>query len=89
MYRVEYTPGFEKDICRLDRSEALRIIEKIEWLAANPGAVRFPLKHMPEDLKNLHKYRIGAWRVFLWIDHEKRVITLYGVKHRRDAYRRI
>jgi mRNA-degrading endonuclease RelE of RelBE toxin-antitoxin system len=76
MYRVEFTPGFERDIRRLDKPDALRVIEKIEWLADNPHAVRFPLKHMPGDLKDLHKYRIGPWRVFLWINHEQQVITV-------------
>lgn len=51
MYRIEFTPGFERDIQRLDRPTALRIIDKIEWLGHNPHAIRFPLKHMPDDFE--------------------------------------
>ena len=58
----------------------------MEWLAEHPEALRFPLRHVPEDLKGLHKYRVGDYRVLLWRDREAEVLTLYGVRHRREAY---
>jgi mRNA-degrading endonuclease RelE of RelBE toxin-antitoxin system len=63
------------------------IIERVEWLAAHPEALRFPLRHMPSDLKGLHKYRAGDYRILLWVDRQREVLTLYGVAHRRDVYR--
>ncbi len=87
MYKVEYTPTFEKDIDALDKSIVKRIITKIEWIQQHPETLRFPLKYMPQELKNLHKYRVGDYRILLWINHNQKVITLYGVEHRRSVYK--
>jgi len=86
MYRIETTPEFDQDLGSLDRAVARRVIRKVEWLAEHPAALRSPLRHLPEDLKGLHKYRVGDYRVLLWVDHEAQVLTLYGVRHRREAY---
>jgi mRNA-degrading endonuclease RelE of RelBE toxin-antitoxin system len=39
-----------------------------------------------KDLKGIQKYRIGDYRVLLWVDQKERQITLYGVEHRRSVY---
>jgi mRNA interferase RelE/StbE len=89
VYRIETTAHFDSDLRRLDRSIAARIIETIEWLAEHPQALRFPLRHVPRDLRGLHKYRVGDYRVLLWVDHEESLLTLYGVAHRRSIYREL
>jgi len=86
MYRIETTPDFDKDFKSLDREVALRILKKLDWLSQHPEVLRFSLKNLPKDLKRLQKYRIGDYRVLLWVDHNKHVITLYGVEHRRSIY---
>jgi mRNA-degrading endonuclease RelE of RelBE toxin-antitoxin system len=85
--RVEVTPEFEQDLDRLDRKTARRVLEKVEWLAAHPEAIPAPMKHMPRDLLGLRKYRVGDYRVFFWVNSTRRLLTLYGVEHRRSAYR--
>jgi len=67
------------DLSDLDRAVAQRVIRKVEWLAEHPQVLRHPLRHLPEDLKGLHKYRVGDYRVLLWVDREAGVLTLYGV----------
>lgn len=89
MYRVETTPRFADDMRRLDRALAVRIIERVEWLAQHPEVLRTPLRHVPPDLKGLHKYRVGDYRVLLWVDRQHEVLTLYGVAHRRSVYREL
>lgn len=89
MYNIEATRGFEQDLKKLDRAVASFVLEKIEWLAENPEAARFPLEHLPNDLRGLHKYRVGDWRVLFWIDHHKHIITLYRVRHRKDIYKHL
>jgi mRNA interferase RelE/StbE len=86
-YRVEVTPEFEKDLARLDPETASRIRTKIGWLAGHPEAFPAPMKHLPRDLAGLRKYRIGDYRVFFWLTPSRRILTLYGVEHRRSAYR--
>lgn len=86
MYRIETTPEFDEDLRNLDHAVARRVIAKVEWLAEHPEALRFPLRHLPDDLKGLHKYRVGDHRILLWVDREAEVLTLYGVRHRREIY---
>ena len=89
MYRIETTPHFDSDLRRLDHTTAARIVEAIEWLADHPEALRFPLRHLPRDLRGLHKYRVGDYRVLLWVNHSEQTLTLYGAAHRRSIYRQL
>ena len=86
MYRIETTPEFDDDLRNLERQVAERVISKLEWLAQHPEALQSPLRHLPEDLKGLHKYRVGDYRVLLWVDRDAEVLTLYGVRHRSEVY---
>ncbi|MBE0480914.1 MAG: type II toxin-antitoxin system RelE/ParE family toxin [Dehalococcoidia bacterium] len=89
MYRVVTTRQFDNDFRQLDNDTASRVISKAEWLSNHPESLRFPLKHVPSDLKGLHKYRIGDYRLLLWVDHDKQVLTLYAVKHRSSIYKNL
>jgi len=86
VYRIETTPEFDEDLRNLEREIAQRVIRKVEWLAQHPEALQLPLRHLPGDLKGLHKYRVGDYRVLLWVDHDAEVLTLYGVRHRSEVY---
>lgn len=86
MYQIETTLDFDKDIKNLDREIALRIIKKSDWLSQHPEVLKFPLKNPPKELKGLQKYRVGDYRILLWVDHQNKTITLYGVEHRRSVY---
>lgn len=87
MYAVKYTDDFERDFKKLDRTVQKRILKKIENLAYHPELIE-RVRHTPDALRGLCKYRVGDWRIFLWVYHEERIIKLYGVEHRGTAYRR-
>jgi len=89
MYEVKTTPDFDRDMKELDQPVADRIIEKIEWLADHPELLKHPLKHMPQNLKGLQKYKVGNYRVLLWADRNNKMLTLYGVEHRRKVYKKL
>lgn len=87
MYDVVYTKTFYKDIKKLDKTIAKRIIDKIIFISKqekNPGKL---LAFMPTELKGLRKYRVGDYRILFWI--EKNIITLYGVEHRSIVYKNL
>lgn len=88
-YKLLFTPQFEEDYLRLPNESARRIEEKLAFLSKHPDLLRFPLKGLPDDLKGLHKYRVGDYRILLWPDHERQELVLYAVAHRREIYRRI
>lgn len=82
VYTLLTTPTFEYAFARLDGSVTRRITRKLKWLAAHPEVLSEPLRNLPPPLTDLFKYRIGDYRVLLWIDHANTTITLYTVKHR-------
>jgi len=88
-YRVETTPNFEQEFKRLDPVVARRVRKKIDFLAANPELISQPLRNPPPELSGIHKYRLGDYRVLLWVDHHSHTITFHAVGHRSEIYRRV
>ena len=88
MYRIRTTPTFDKDIKKLDRQVAKRIIKKIEWIISQSKIPTSLIRYLPKDLEGLQKYRIGDWRILFWIDRKKKEIILYEVRHRKDIYKK-
>lgn len=88
MYRVRKTPSFNKDFQKLDASIAQRIVEKINYLADNPALAK-KVKYLPADITDLMKYRVGDWRILLWIDHTQKEIILYAIDHRGSVYKKL
>jgi len=89
MLKIKTTSTFDRDIKKLDRQVAKRIIEKVEVLANSPELLKYPVKYMPNDLEGLQKYRIGDWRVLFWLDKERKEIILYAVNHRSRVYKKL
>lgn len=88
-YQLHSTPTFDRAFKRLDAATARQVAEKLAWLGTHPDTMRHPLQHLPADLKGLHKYRVGDWRVLFWVDHTHHTITLYTVEHRSQIYKRL
>jgi mRNA interferase RelE/StbE len=87
VYRIQTTPRFESDFNKLDPSVGRRVMKKIELLAAHPEVVTQTLRDPPPDLAGIHKYRVGDYRILLWVDHQAQVLTLHAVAHRSEIYR--
>ena len=89
VYRIDATPRFGRDFNKLDRAVARRVMKKIDYLAAHPETVAQPLRNLPSELVGLHKYRLGDYRILLWVDRRNQVITLFAVAHRSEIYRNL
>jgi mRNA-degrading endonuclease RelE of RelBE toxin-antitoxin system len=86
-YKIRPLRAFDRSFEKLDKSTAIRIMKKIETLAHEPQRIGGPMGNLPEDLKGLHKVRVGDWRVFFWVDHAKQEIAPYLVDNRDQIYR--
>ena len=87
-WEVRFTPTFRKNLESLDKGTQDRVIDKIEWLAKS-REIRVPLvKYLPKELDGLRKYRVGNWRILLWLNEDEKAIVLYGVGHRKEIYKR-
>jgi mRNA interferase RelE/StbE len=85
MYEIEFHLRAAQDLESLDRVVANKILTKIRWLAANFDVIK------PEPLvgrfEGLSKLRVGDYRVIYQADHERKVLRIELVGHRREIYR--
>ena len=81
-YEVELKPRANKDLHRICKKDAERIVDALEKLEDNlTGDVKRLTNFTPE-----YRLRVGDYRVLFEIEKSKRVVV-YRVRHRREAYR--
>lgn len=83
MYKIELRRQAIKDFKDIPSDYARLISKHIDLLAQNPR---------PTDSKKLkgdagYSMRIGVYRVLYEIDDKIQLVTVYWIKHRREAYR--
>lgn len=83
MYRVIIEHRAAKEIERLPPKIIQRVIDTIKSLKLNPR---------PHNVKKLigwvgWRIRISDYRILYVIDDSQDLITIYRVKHRREAYK--
>jgi len=70
----------------LDKAVSRRVVDRINWLAANLDAIR--LEALTGDLAELYKLRVGDYRVIYEVLREERTIVIHAIGHRREIYRK-
>lgn len=83
MYKIQVTRQVMKDLSNLPEDYAQAISQHIDALAEQPR---------PAGVKKLQgvegfRLRVGMYRLLYTIDDAARLVTVYRVKHRREAYR--
>lgn len=82
MYSLRILRGTLKDLAALPKDYPRLVGRQIDELAENPR---------PPGVKKLHgggyRVRVGTYRVVYDVDDEARTVTVYRIKHRKDAYR--
>jgi mRNA interferase RelE/StbE len=87
MYKVIYSKNAIKDLRRLEKSIAKRIVKKIASFSKQKSITNFskPLKGFGD---NKYRFRIGDYRAVFQIDKLGRIqiLMILNVKHRKDIY---
>ena len=83
MYQIDLRRQAYKDLEAIPADYARLIGKHIDSLENNPR---------PPDSKKLkgdagYSLRVGTYRVLFDIDDKAKVVTIYRIKHRREAYR--
>jgi mRNA interferase RelE/StbE len=85
---MTYTLRFEKrvlkDLDRIPQKDLIRIDKTIQLLALQPHPVGVK-KLIGEE--HLYRVRQGDYRIVYAVDHKAGVVSILGVRHRRDVYR--
>jgi mRNA interferase RelE/StbE len=83
--RIVYSASAVKDLRRLDKPTAKRIMDKVDRLAAGDEIALTALKYIPVDLGPLYKYRVGDYRVLFRLEGGD--INVDVIAHRSDFYK--
>ena len=87
-WKVELDPATERDLDRLDRQVALRILkflyERVSPLD-DPRSIGSALRG--GKFGEFWKYRVGDWRVICKIEDELVTVLVLRIRHRSTAYR--
>jgi len=83
-YEVVWHEDVLKDLEKLDKETARKIIERVKTYLVND-----PLKlgkALTGQFAGLYRYRYGDYRVLYVADLTKETIMVLKVRHRKDAY---
>ena len=82
-YIVKIIPKAEKDLDAIKGSDFDNLRKKILALSANPRT--FGCQKL--TLEEGYRVRYGDFRILYRIDDDVKEVTIYRIKHRREAYR--
>lgn len=87
-WRIEFLPAAAKEIKKLGRAEAARIIATLETRIAVLDDPRSLGSALTGELGGPWGWRIGDYRVVARIEDERITILVVRVAHRSEVYRR-
>ena len=82
-WAIVWTDQAVRDLSRLDRPVARRIVAKLEQTTSRPERYFTRLKGFDD-----YKLRVGDWRVMATLEHATRTIVVNHVDHRSRVYDR-
>ena len=83
MVKVEWTEAAVRDVEKLDKQVARRIIRKLNWLSKHFSMIT--PEPLSGEFKGVYKLRVGDWRVIYTIENDAMIIQSIG--HRREIYK--
>jgi mRNA interferase RelE/StbE len=84
MYRVVVERSAERDLRKLPLDVRFRVADVLRGLTTRPRPAG---SRKLAGAKHDWRIRVGAYRVIYEIADSIRVVRVYRVRHRRDAYR--
>lgn len=84
-FKIDPKRSLEHDLRKIDRQFIPKILDAIESLSENP----FPTQSRKMKGTELsYRLRVGDYRIIYQVNIVNNIVTIYHVRHRKDAYRR-
>ena len=84
-YSVRILKPAIRELEKLDKNNAKRIVERIDWLSGNFPSIK-PIA-LKGELSGLFKIREGDYRIIYQIIHKEKTLVIHVIGHRREIYR--
>lgn len=85
-WNVQTTEAVEKELNKIDKKQALKIIEVFKKKVASLDKPTTFAKPLCYEYSGFHSLRVGNYRVVFYIIEKERTIQITRVRHRKDAY---
>jgi mRNA interferase RelE/StbE len=83
-YTITWRKSTKKDLRKIPEGDVLEILQAVEALAGNP----FPIGSTKLiGTVDIHRIRVGKYRVIYEVQGNELVIEVICVGHRKDVYR--
>ena len=79
---IEYDPKAVKQLKKLDRYEASKILDGIEDYVSNPSSAK--IKKLKTPFDGAYRLRVGDYRVIFY--QEDNLILISKIAHRKQVY---
>lgn len=86
-WQIEFVPAAAKELRKLAKTEAARIIATLENRIAALDDPRTLGSALTGELGGLWRWRIGDYRVSARIEDQRITILVVRIGHRREVYR--
>jgi len=86
-WRIEIKPSAEKQYLKLDRKARRRIKQVLRDLEDEEKPLLHPsVRPLTGKLKGDYRVRVGDWRLLFTPDRGSRILHVYAILPRGDAY---
>ncbi|MDT8424011.1 MAG: type II toxin-antitoxin system RelE/ParE family toxin [Desulfuromonadales bacterium] len=82
-YALEILRSAQKQLAHIDRHDQLRIITAIRSLADEPH----PAGSKKLSGRDAWRIRVGTYRIIYEIQHDRLLVVVVSIGHRREVYR--
>jgi mRNA interferase RelE/StbE len=86
-YSIQYSKRFDKEIHKIDKVYAIKILEFLKQQIDNCSNPRFVGKPLKGNKKGLWRYRIGDYRIICDIQDKECIVLALEPAHRKDIYK--
>jgi mRNA interferase RelE/StbE len=82
-FEVQLDKRAEKQLCALDKKIRQKVRDVLLEMEVDPYGGDY--KKLKGDQG--HRRRVGNYRILFDIETDLRLVSVYGIRHRKDAYR--
>jgi len=87
-WRIDFDPAAQRELDKLDKLIRRRITK---FLYERVGKLDDPRKigqRLQGTLSEFWKYRVGDYRIICSLEHDRLVVLVLRIGHRREVYKR-